>query len=166
MFQESQNASFQPKSAGGRILQQEKPALLHLVHAPPDYFSEHLSCLGPSHEQDNFAPHVVHIVLEQAPVSAVNSLEEKQWFINVYETFNFMLVAGSVEVIPSLIVYRLHGFEAELTSPSADVCLTSKGFENVYPRPSLDLPPGEINVTIANLGLKDVDTKGFADMSL
>lgn len=71
---------FLPDPAGGWVFQQKQSACCCLLCAPLCDFLEELPGLCPPHHQEDLPADVVRVVLQQAPVTAINALDQDERF--------------------------------------------------------------------------------------
>ena len=107
----------EPDPTGSGIFQQEQASFIHLLAAPLADLLQQSACLGPTHEQKNLPPDIIGVVLKDAPVAAIDPLNEDQGL-------ELIQVGGLLKVPSGCIVDGRCRTKAKLAASSGDVGLS------------------------------------------
>lgn len=127
-----QNARFLPQTTRHRIFDEPVTACCMLLLTPTCCFSNQGSCLRSSHLQLNQPVDVVHVVLQEAPISAIDALQQNQRLIVVQHVIHFLNVLGFLEIKASVVIDRRQCFQTILACPTANFANSCKSLQNVH----------------------------------
>ena len=101
-----------------------RPSSTCLRHPPLADLLQQSACLGSTHEQKNLPPDIVGVVLKDAPVAAIDALNEDQGLELIQLPLDFLLVGGLLKVPSGCIVDGRCRTKAKLAASSGDVGLS------------------------------------------
>ena len=121
----------EPDPTGSGIFQQEHASFIHLLAAPLADLLQQSACLSSTHEQKDLPPDIVGVVLKDAPVAAIDALNEDQGLELIQLPLDFLLVGGLLKVPSGCIVDGRCRTKAKLAASSGDVGLPCECLQDV-----------------------------------